>query len=259
MRVCDGLACELAGAQDLLARLPQLLGAEGHQDVRVISAPCIGRCEQAPAVAVQQRAVPLATADKVLLALAVASPRSARLVNFSRAELAEKSISPALEAVDEIPAFTDYATYRANGGYALAAALVNGEADAEAILKAMEDSGLRGLGGAGFPAGRKWRIVREQPAPRLMAVNIDEGEPGTFKDRTYLERDPHRFLEGLLVAAQVRRHRAPATSTCATNTTTAARCWRPSWPSSRPTRPARCPGSSCAAAPAPTSAARSPR
>jgi formate dehydrogenase len=101
------------------------------------------------------------------------------------------------------PAYVGYAAYRAQGGYALAAAVVNGEDDAEAVLEAMEDSGLRGLGGAGFPAGRKWRIVREQTSPRLMAVNIDEGEPGTFKDRSYLERDPHRFLEGLLVAAQV--------------------------------------------------------
>jgi formate dehydrogenase len=96
-----------------------------------------------------------------------------------------------------------YQKYREQGGYALAAAVVNGEESADDILKAMEDSGLRGLGGAGFPAGRKWRIVREQPAPRVMAVNIDEGEPGTFKDRTYLERDPHRFLEGMLIAAQV--------------------------------------------------------
>jgi formate dehydrogenase len=80
---------------------------------------------------------------------------------------------------------------------------VEGREDAERVIKAMEDSGLRGLGGAGFPAGRKWRIVRDQPAPKLMAVNIDEGEPGTFKDRHYLERDPHRFLEGMLVAAHV--------------------------------------------------------
>ena len=101
------------------------------------------------------------------------------------------------------PAHVGYAAYRSRGGYALAAAVVNGEEDTEELLKAMENSGLRGLGGAGFPAGRKWRIVRDQPAPRLMAVNIDEGEPGTFKDRTYLERDPHRFLEGVLIAAQV--------------------------------------------------------
>lgn len=202
VRVCDGLACELAGAQDLLARLPALLGAAGRDDVRVIAAPCIGRCEQAPAAAVHQRAVPMADADKILQALeSVPAPRETG--HFLPAAFTEKSVTPPLDAVQALPAFTDYATYRANGGYALAAALVNGERYAEAVLQAMEDSGLRGLGGAGFPAGRKWRIVREQPAPRLMAVNIDEGEPGTFKDRVYLERDPHRFLEGVLVAAQV--------------------------------------------------------
>ncbi len=96
-----------------------------------------------------------------------------------------------------------YRAYRARGGYQLAAAVVQGETPADEVLAALEASGLRGLGGAGFAAARKWRIVREQPAPRLMAVNIDEGEPGTFKDRTYLERDPHRFLEGVLLAAQV--------------------------------------------------------
>ena len=90
-----------------------------------------------------------------------------------------------------------------NGGYALAADVVAGTRSGDELIKALEDSGLRGLGGAGFPAGRKWRIVRDMPAPRLMAVNIDEGEPGTFKDRSYLERDPHRFLEGLLIAAAV--------------------------------------------------------
>ncbi|MDM0112894.1 NADH-ubiquinone oxidoreductase-F iron-sulfur binding region domain-containing protein [Variovorax sp. J22R133] len=200
VRVCDGLSCELAGAKDLLARLPALLGLAGHDDVRVVSAPCIGRCEQAPAVALNQRAVPLATADKVLQALE-SKPAPRATAQFVPAELAEKSVSPAPDAVEAIPAFTDYASYRAHGGYALAAALVNEQRDVEGIIKAMEDSGLRGLGGAGFPAGRKWRIVRDQPAPKLMAVNIDEGEPGTFKDRTYLERDPHRFLEGLLIAA----------------------------------------------------------
>jgi formate dehydrogenase len=101
------------------------------------------------------------------------------------------------------PDYIDLAAYVADGGYATLKDVVGGKLDAQAVLKAMEDSGLRGLGGAGFPAGRKWRIVREQAAPRLMAVNIDEGEPGTFKDRTYLERDPHRFLEGMLVAAHV--------------------------------------------------------
>ena len=146
--------------------------------MRVFAAPCIGRCEQAPAVAVGQAAVPVATPEKV-----AAAARG--------------------EAVEPAPAAIDYDAYRAAGGYALPAALAAGRVDADSVLSAMEDSGLRGLGGAGFPAGRKWRIVREQPAPRLFAVNIDEGEPGTFKDRFYLERDPHRFLEGLLVAAQV--------------------------------------------------------
>ncbi|SDN50222.1 NADH-ubiquinone oxidoreductase-F iron-sulfur binding region domain-containing protein [Polaromonas sp. JS666] len=201
VRVCDGLACELAGAQDLLARLPALLGS---QDVRVVAAPCIGRCEQAPAVAVHQQALPFATPQAVVSAVGkVQSPAGAAqaVVPFNAADFAEHSVTGIDTAA--MPAYTGYALYREHGGYALAAAVVNGEEDAERIIKAMEDSGLRGLGGAGFPAGRKWRIVRDQPAPRLMAVNIDEGEPGTFKDRTYLERDPHRFLEGLLVAAQV--------------------------------------------------------
>jgi len=178
VRVCEGLSCRLAGAQDLLERLPALLGT----DVRVLPAPCIGRCEQAPAVLVGQQAVAPARAEAV--AQAVRQPDS------------DTSTGGTPEAVS-------YAAYRAAGGYALAAAVVNGEQDAEAVIRTLEDSGLRGLGGAGFPAGRKWRIVRGQPAPRLMAVNIDEGEPGTFKDRHYLERDPHRFLEGVLIAAQV--------------------------------------------------------
>ena len=204
VRVCDGLACELAGAASLRERLPALLGLAGRADVRVIAAPCLGRCEQAPAVAVHQQAVPLATVDKVLQALA-SGPDSAprRLAHFAPAELAQQALLQPEAPVEALPPFADYRTYRAHGGYALAARLVNGEDDAEAVIRVLEDSGLRGLGGAGFPAGRKWRIVRDQPAPRVMAVNIDEGEPGTFKDRSFLERDPHRFLEGLLVAAQI--------------------------------------------------------
>ena len=220
VRVCDGLSCELAGAQDLLARLPALLGhgAIGVKgvDVRVIPAPCLGRCEQAPVAVVHQRAVPLATVESVLAVISmekvpeVPVPIDKLATHFVASDYAEKSVSPVPHAIEVVPGHTGYATYRARGGYALAAALVNGEHDVEMVIKAMEDSGLRGLGGAGFPAGRKWRIVREQAAladerggGALMAVNIDEGEPGTFKDRTYLERDPHRFLEGLLVAAQV--------------------------------------------------------
>jgi formate dehydrogenase beta subunit len=182
VRVCDGLSCDMAGAQELLVKLPALAGT----DVRVIAAPCIGRCEQAPAVCVGQRAVPHATLEAIQEAI---YQQNSAVVQVFTAQAAINSIA--------------YADYRQAGGYALAAAVVNGEEDAEVILCAMENSGLRGLGGAGFPAGRKWRIVRGQPAPRLMAVNIDEGEPGTFKDRTYLESDPHRFLEGMLIAAQV--------------------------------------------------------
>ena len=203
VRVCDGLSCELAGAQDLLKRLPVLLG---NTDVRVIPAPCLGRCEQAPVVAVHQHPVLLATADAVISLVKSATerhPSAQAATEFIASSHAEMSVSPYPHAVEVAPGYTGYETYRARGGYALAAALVNGEHDVESVIKAMEDSGLRGLGGAGFPAGRKWRIVRDQPAPKLMAVNIDEGEPGTFKDRTYLERDPHRFLEGLLIAAQV--------------------------------------------------------
>ena len=175
VRVCDGLSCEMAGAKDLLARLPDILGRE----VRVIPAPCIGRCEQAPAVAVGQHPVGNATVETVT------------------AKVTAKTTTHVPEG------FIDHATYQMHGGYALLKKCVDGEIDAETLIKTMEDSGLRGLGGAGFPAGRKWRIVRGEAAPRLMAINIDEGEPGTFKDRTYLERDPHRFLEGMLVAGWV--------------------------------------------------------
>ena len=202
VRVCDGLSCSLAGAQDLLARLPTILGRD---DVRVVAAPCIGRCEQAPAVVVHQNPVPFATLESVAQAVSAQAkdhPAAASNAQFDAAALAAKPVSPT-SGIESAPAYVGLDAYLAQGGYALATALAAGSQDPEHIVKAMEDSGLRGLGGAGFPAGRKWRIVRDQPAPKLMAVNIDEGEPGTFKDRTYLERDPHRFLEGMLVAAQV--------------------------------------------------------
>jgi formate dehydrogenase len=197
------LSCELAGAQHLLQRLPALLG---HADVRVIAAPCLGRCEQAPVAVVHQSPVLAATPEAVLAEVEKATgrhPTASDAARFSAADHAEQSVSPVPTQQQVAPAYVGYESYRAQGGYALATALAQGQIEAESVVKAMEDSGLRGLGGAGFLAGRKWRIVREQPAPKLMAVNIDEGEPGTFKDRTYLERDPHRFLEGLLVAAQV--------------------------------------------------------
>ena len=200
VRVCDGLACELAGAQDLLKRLPALLGRD---DVKVIAAPCIGRCEQAPAAVVHQRPVPFATLKGIISVVnsGIAHDSSAQAaINFIASEFAEKSISSGLGDIGA--GYTSYEMYRAAGGYQLAVSL-SSDAAIEGAIKAMENSGLRGLGGAGFPAGRKWRIVKGQPAPRMLTVNIDEGEPGTFKDRTYLERDPHRFLEGLLIAAQV--------------------------------------------------------
>ena len=200
VRVCDGLSCEMAGAQDLLQRLPALLG----KDVNVIAAPCVGRCEQAPVAVVHQCPVPRADAAAVAAAVQGQQTRHPTAKSgsaFTPAALAERGVSE--READVTPAVVDYASYCAAGGYTLAAEVINGKRQGDDLIKALEDSGLRGLGGAGFPAGRKWRIVREQAAPRLMAVNIDEGEPGTFKDRTYLERDPHRFLEGLLIAAAV--------------------------------------------------------
>jgi formate dehydrogenase len=171
VRVCDSIACELAGARELLK------GLKFGNEVRVIPAPCVGRCEVAPCVVVHQNPVGNATLDLVK-----------RAVERKQLSCAETS-------------YIDYAQYRKAGGYKLIADCLAGKRTREEITKMMEDSGLRGLGGAGFPAGRKWRLVAAEPEPRVMAVNIDEGEPGTFKDRWYLERDPHRFLEGMLVAA----------------------------------------------------------
>ena len=203
VRVCDGLSCELAGAQNLLAKLPAILG---NPNVKVIAAPCVGRCEQAPVAVVHQYPVIFATIDKVTAAVnnkMTTQPLARDDASFDPAALAEKGVSPQGQNQAISPSYVGYEAYCAKGGYALATDIAQGKFDDESIIKAMENSGLRGLGGAGFPAGRKWRIVKDQVAPKLMAVNIDEGEPGTFKDRTYLERDPHRFLEGLLIAANV--------------------------------------------------------
>ncbi|AXA90293.1 NAD(P)H-dependent oxidoreductase subunit E [Massilia sp. YMA4] len=171
VRVCAGLSCEMAGASALLDKLPTLLGT----NVRVLAAPCIGRCEQAPAALAGQRAVPRATTQAIAAAAAGTTP--------------------------PVSAHVGYDDYVAGGGYALLRDCVAGTRGAESLIAALEHAGLRGLGGAGFPAGRKWRIVKAEAGPRLMAVNLDEGEPGTFKDRVYLERDPHRFIEGMLLAA----------------------------------------------------------
>ncbi len=187
VRVCDSLSCALAGSEDLLHRLPALLGP----GVRVLHAPCVGRCETAPVAVIGQNPIPNATAERIVDVVQHGH------VTHPRAD--EAQMHPHYAVVT--PAHVDYAGYRAAGGYALAAACRNGERTKEDVIATMEHSGLRGLGGAGFPTGRKWKIVAAEPAPRLMAINIDEGEPGTFKDRYYLERDPHRFLEGALIAA----------------------------------------------------------
>jgi NADH:ubiquinone oxidoreductase subunit F (NADH-binding)/NADH:ubiquinone oxidoreductase subunit E len=173
VRVCAGLSCEMAGARELLAKLPALLGRE----VRLLEAPCVGRCEQAPVAVVGQHAVPHATAETVV------------------------AKAGAGETTDQVTNHIGFMDYRENGGYQLLRDCVAGLRDVEQVIGTLEASGLRGLGGAGFPLGRKWRLVRAEAGPRMMAINIDEGEPGTFKDRVYLERDPHRFLEGALIAA----------------------------------------------------------
>ena len=173
VRVCDSISCELAGAQSLLTGLETALGPA----VRVQPVPCVGRCEAAPVAVVGQN--PIGGADVAAVQRAV-----------------RRNETAAPRPADTI----DLAAYEQNGGYHVLRACVAGDRDVESVLTALEDSGLRGLGGAGFPAGRKWRIVRGYAGPRLLAANLDEGEPGTFKDRVYLEADPHRFLEGMLIA-----------------------------------------------------------
>jgi len=173
VRVCETLSCAMAGAMPMMDKLKATLGP----NVRVLAAPCIGRCAEAPAVCVGHNAFGHATVENVTEAVKSGTTKA-----------------PATSHVD-------YAAYRADGGYKTWLDCLSGKRELESVLKTMEDAGLRGLGGAGFPTGRKWRIVRGETGPRYMAINIDEGEPGTFKDRHYLERDPHRFLEGMLIAA----------------------------------------------------------
>jgi formate dehydrogenase beta subunit len=175
VRVCDSLSCELAGAQKLLAELQAGIG----DGVRVVRAPCMGGCDKAPVVAIGHALHEHASAASVADAVVAGGTHPA------------------------IPRYTALDAYRAQGGYRLLQSCLAGERSREEVIAALEHSGLRGLGGAGFPAGRKWRLVLQEPAPRLLAVNGDEGEPGTFKDRYFLETDPHRFLEGGLIAAWV--------------------------------------------------------
>jgi formate dehydrogenase len=175
VRVCDSLSCAMAGAETLLAQLPSLLG----KNVRVVHAPCMGACDRAPVCAVGHVQTFAATPDKVAAAVK-ANPHA-------------HAWKPG----------ADFDAYRKAGGYKLLADCLADKRTRDDLIKVVSDAGLRGLGGAGFPTGRKWSLVRAEPAPRLFAVNGDEGEPGTFKDRYYLERDPHRFIEGMLIAAWV--------------------------------------------------------
>ena len=175
VRVCDSLSCELAGSEQLLADLENRLG----DGVRVVRAPCMGGCHRAPVVAIGHALHENATVASVGAAVAAGDTHP------------------------PVPEFIGLHNYRGGGGYHLLQACLAGERTRDQIIEALEHSGLRGLGGAGFPAGRKWRLVCQEPAPRLLAVNGDEGEPGTFKDRHFLETDPHRFIEGMLIAAWV--------------------------------------------------------
>ena len=175
VRVCDSLSCAMAGAEKLLKELPGKLG----RDVRVVRAPCMGGCDHAPVCAVGHLQTFKATLE---------------------------TVAAAVKKNDHAHAWkpdTDFAGYQKARGYSLLQACLEDKRTRDELIKIVSDAGLRGLGGAGFPTGRKWSLVRAEPAPRMFAVNADEGEPGTFKDRYYLERDPHRFIEGVLIAAWV--------------------------------------------------------
>ena len=175
IRVCDSLTCAMLGAEKLLAELQDNAGP----GIRVVRAPCVGRCDSAPAAEVGHNFIDHASVANVMAAAGKGDTHA------------------------HLPRYVDYDAYVEGGGYALLKRLRSGELKKEDLLKALDDASLRGLGGAGFPTGRKWRAVLGEPGPRLMAINGDEGEPGTFKDRYYLETDPHRFLEGMLIGAHV--------------------------------------------------------
>src|SRR5438477_2146688 len=177
VRVCDSLSCAMAGAEHLLHDLPARLG----RGVRVVRAPCMGACDRAPVCAVGH----------------------SQLFGATAVSVAAATLTDSAPHVHAYKTPKDFTAYFREGGYKLLLDCLDGRRTREDIIKIVSDAGLRGLGGAGFPTGRKWSLVRTEPAPRMMAVNADEGEPGTFKDRHYLEHDPHRFLEGMLIAAWV--------------------------------------------------------
>ncbi|MDE0529845.1 MAG: NAD(P)H-dependent oxidoreductase subunit E [Albidovulum sp.] len=174
IRVCDSLSCEIAGSSTLMQELSAQFDPA---EVRIVRAPCMGRCDTAPTLELGHNHIDFANMEKVVKAIEA------------------KQIHP------RIPEYEIYASYRNNGGYEDLLALRKGSNSVDEIQERILKAGLRGLGGAGFPSGRKWSFVRAEPEPRYLAVNADEGEPGTFKDRFFLERHPHVFLEGMLVAA----------------------------------------------------------
>lgn len=174
IRVCDSLSCELAGAQELLKQLSDDMNPD---EVRVLRAPCMGRCDTAPTLELGHNHIDHATPEKVTAAISDDDTHA------------------------HVPEYETLARYSAQGGYLKLIELRGGSQTPDEVQQTVRDSGLRGLGGAGFPSGRKWSFVRGYEGPRYLAVNGDEGEPGTFKDRYYLERTPHLFLEGALIAA----------------------------------------------------------
>ncbi len=179
VRVCESLSCEMSGANKLTKTLKQLFPDNSvlSEQIRIQSVPCVGRCQHAPVAVVGKNPVDQATPELV------------------KKHVEKNAVLPTL------PEYVNFAEYQQSGGYQLFQDCLTGKRDTESVISELKNSGLRGLGGAGFPVGSKWEIVSKFPEPRLMAVNIDEGEPGTFKDRYYLESDPHRFLEGSLIAA----------------------------------------------------------
>ena len=174
IRVCDSITCELKGAEALLAALKSRVNPK---EVRVLRAPCMGRCDTAPVCEVGHLHVDHATVAAV------------------------EAVVESGNRQPKIPAYQNLPEYLAAGGYSVLASCRSGERTFDSIIGDLSNAGLRGLGGAGFPTGRKWQIVRSYPGPRLMTINGDEGEPGTFKDRFYLEREPHGMFEGALIAA----------------------------------------------------------
>ena len=173
VRVCESLTCELFGAHKLLQDIKKL----ENKNIKVVPGPCMGRCNVAPTVCVGKNYVDVANFDKV------------------KKTIDEKSFEPF------IPDYINLSSYKKNGGYEIAKKIKNGVISKKQVLDSLNESGLKGKGGAGFPTGKKWEIVSNYNGKKYVAVNGDEGEPGTFKDRSYLESDPHRFLEGALIAS----------------------------------------------------------